>query len=515
MAYTLLDFLQSEIVPEIKLVTKSIDFSKIPVANISVQEAIFKTFIHDGEIILSTALGCEYSPERFLDMIKILKGTPTAAVLFAFKDEKMMVPPAVVEFANEISLPIFVIPWKYHFSDIQKALFKAIQAKELSLYQSIQNTLINLFFELHPLDDAAYHIGKLFNCYVEILDDLENVLGKSKVGTNHTQEVDSVSLFDIKINGSFVGQLKIYSDALSVEDEKQVDIYEKYLIFPLSLWFNRREIENITETRLKNDFVWNLAHGNFTSLKEMIRQGHLLGFDLNLPYICIAMTAIIDKPSSDILEYSSKVSQNALNFERILLQEGKARRFRIMVSNVSLDFVVFLERKNGFSLNDVNSYIDSVEEKITSVFPQVTCHWGISDIDSGESDFHSLYKNASLALKYCVNDYSGRKRLTYKDTKKALITSSLCALPVVQQNAKETLQKLLDYDSTSDINLLRTLTEYIRSNYAVSQTARNLHIHRQSLLYRLEKIEMLTGMDLNNHDDLFVLEVFSRVYVSY
>ena len=47
------------------------------------------------------------------------------------------------------------------------------------------------------------------------------------------------------------------------------------------------------------------------------------------------------------------------------------------------------------------------------------------------------------------------------------------------------------------------------------QTARSLHIHRQSLSYRLEKIEQLTGMSLGSHEDLFLLEVYSRIYRSY
>jgi purine catabolism regulator len=59
---------------------------------------------------------------------------------------------------------------------------------------------------------------------------------------------------------------------------------------------------------------------------------------------------------------------------------------------------------------------------------------------------------------------------------------------------------------------MATLSEFIRSNYNTSLTARNLHIQRQSLLYRLEKIESLTGLSLSCHRDLFLLEVYSRIF---
>lgn len=123
--------------------------------------------------------------------------------------------------------------------------------------------------------------------------------------------------------------------------------------------------------------------------------------------------------------------------------------------------------------------------------------------------------NASLALQYCLNTREPRRRFTCKDTKKALITSVLSSNAEIRKNAQDVLQKRLDYDANSDIGLFETLTEYIHTNYNTSQTDRNLHIHRQSLLYRLEKTQALTGMSLTEHEDLFILETFSRIYAAF
>ncbi len=45
----------------------------------------------------------------------------------------------------------------------------------------------------------------------------------------------------------------------------------------------------------------------------------------------------------------------------------------------------------------------------------------------------------------------------------------------------------------------------------VSKTARELNLHRQSLLYRLKKIEALTNRSLSNTDDLFLLNLSIRL----
>ncbi|NLF28384.1 MAG: PucR family transcriptional regulator, partial [Clostridiales bacterium] len=77
------------------------------------------------------------------------------------------------------------------------------------------------------------------------------------------------------------------------------------------------------------------------------------------------------------------------------------------------------------------------------------------------------------------------------------------------------LEKLLEYDRSSKSDLLGTLSVFIRCNYNTSMTARKLHIHRQSLLYRLEKIEALTEMSLKCHRDLFLLEICTRIFLDY
>ncbi|MCK5130441.1 MAG: helix-turn-helix domain-containing protein, partial [Clostridiales bacterium] len=41
----------------------------------------------------------------------------------------------------------------------------------------------------------------------------------------------------------------------------------------------------------------------------------------------------------------------------------------------------------------------------------------------------------------------------------------------------------------------------------LSEAARNLYIHRNTLIYRLEKIQRMTGLDLRNFEDAVLLKV--------
>ncbi len=60
---------------------------------------------------------------------------------------------------------------------------------------------------------------------------------------------------------------------------------------------------------------------------------------------------------------------------------------------------------------------------------------------------------------------------------------------------------LEDYDNKNNAELYHTLYVFLRCNCSLVQTAQTLHIHRNSLLYRIERIRELTGVDLEDPDN--------------
>lgn len=509
--YTLRHLLESGILSDARLLTTPADFSHIEIRSVSVQEFPLDDFIQKNELVLSTALGCDTAPDRFALLVQGAVDAGAAAVAFAFKDASTALPPHVLAVANSAGLPLLQIPWKLRFSKIQSAVLSAIQEDKLAVFQHTQNQLFDLFFESNPLEAAAACIARQFACPVRITNASEEELAASAscAGADNTTQTQ----IRIHLNGILMGYL--YLTLPSVFLDGKEPLFEKFLAFPLSLWFNKRHIENMTALRLKNDFIRNLATGNYDSFQEMAQQGAQLHFDLGKPYTCIVMKAEFRDGQSSQAEYSSKIAKDAAEIEDIMLQEGKRRQLSTMVTNLSLEFTIYLENRPYSADQEVQDYVDRIEDQIAQAFPAFQCRWGISETNLHAPDFRRLYANASLALQYCMNTRGTRHRLTYKDTKKALIISVLSSHESVRKNAQEILQPLMDYDKASDIGLFSTLVEYLRTNYNTSQTARNLHIHRQSLLYRMEKIEQLTGMSLHDHEDLFVLEALSRIYTAF
>ena len=66
-----------------------------------------------------------------------------------------------------------------------------------------------------------------------------------------------------------------------------------------------------------------------------------------------------------------------------------------------------------------------------------------------------------------------------------------------------------DYDRKHSTDFLATLRAYIYNLCDTAATASELHIHRNTLLYRLNKMEELTGFSLKNHD------IFMHLMISF
>lgn len=69
------------------------------------------------------------------------------------------------------------------------------------------------------------------------------------------------------------------------------------------------------------------------------------------------------------------------------------------------------------------------------------------------------------------------------------------------------LPKLAEYDRENGANLALTLHTYLKHSCSTTETARALYLHRNSVIYRLRRIEELCDIDLNDTDTRFRLRL--------
>ena len=64
------------------------------------------------------------------------------------------------------------------------------------------------------------------------------------------------------------------------------------------------------------------------------------------------------------------------------------------------------------------------------------------------------------------------------------------------------LRPVLDYDDQHNSRLVETLDAFLQNQRSWQQTAQARHIHRQTVMYRIRKVEALTSRDLADTNSL-------------
>ncbi|MBS6397940.1 MAG: helix-turn-helix domain-containing protein [Clostridiales bacterium] len=73
------------------------------------------------------------------------------------------------------------------------------------------------------------------------------------------------------------------------------------------------------------------------------------------------------------------------------------------------------------------------------------------------------------------------------------------------------LTRLYKHDVVSQTSYIETLKVYLDNNMNMAQTARELYVHRSTLVERLKNIETLLGMDLKNADSRLQLSLILKI----
>lgn len=112
------------------------------------------------------------------------------------------------------------------------------------------------------------------------------------------------------------------------------------------------------------------------------------------------------------------------------------------------------------------------------------------------TSFNSYYHQAKVALSYGTEKFAGIRpeiamRYFTDETSKDIFGANM---------AHPALEKLKEYDAKHGGELYKTLYYFLRHERSLIDSSRALNIHRNSLIYRIDKIRQLTDVDLDDAD---------------
>ncbi|MDE6592426.1 MAG: helix-turn-helix domain-containing protein [Oscillospiraceae bacterium] len=167
------------------------------------------------------------------------------------------------------------------------------------------------------------------------------------------------------------------------------------------------------------------------------------------------------------------------------------------------DIVLVKEIKSNVESKDLEKLARSISDTLSGEF-YTRVNVGIGTSVLGVKDLARSFKEAQIALevgkvfdtdKSVVSyDNLGIARLIYH------LPTTLCETFLQEVFKKNSIESL-------DHETLFTIQKFFENSLNVSETSRKLFVHRNTLVYRLEKIKKLTGLDLREFDHAIIFKI--------
>lgn len=180
------------------------------------------------------------------------------------------------------------------------------------------------------------------------------------------------------------------------------------------------------------------------------------------------------------------------------------------------DFVTAVDEKNvillkGLDKTDSYADLERIAHTISdtlSMEAMVSVRVSYGTIVEELKDASKSYKEAKMALEVGRVFYSDKNILAYNELGIGRLIhqlpSSLCEM-FLKEVFEGDVAELFDEEE------LTTVLSFFDNNLNISETARKLYIHRNTLMYRLEKIQKKTGLDVRRFDDALTFKIAMMV----
>ena len=225
--------------------------------------------------------------------------------------------------------------------------------------------------------------------------------------------------------------------------------------------------------------------------------------------------------------------------KKLHIEVGVRRVVFLIESNETIDVQAQDALKEFFS-SESNDFVTAVDEKNIIVVKELQAEDGYEEVQKIAASMLDMLSSevmlpTRVAYGTIVNEIKEVSR-SYKEAKMALEVGKIffvdrkivaydalgigrliyqLPIPLCKMFIKEIFVDVSPDDF--DEETLETISKFFENNLNVSETSRQLFIHRNTLVYRLDKLDRATGLDLRVFDDAITFQIALMVvkYMKY
>ena len=304
-------------------------------------------------------------------------------------------------------------------------------------------------------------------------------------------------VFPVVIKNKIKKYLNIFKKDLNWEQMR----IARAAMYSLAVMETCRYAQVELEDRIMKSLVLGLISDKAEASK-IHGEKQVLGFDLSREAV-FAVVQIKAAPGKWQIEevLRSIISDLYINASAIAINDEQA--------------VLLIQTSEGYTLEStvVNESLQVIFEGLKMIFSGCKVKIGVGRQCFKPRDYKVAYNEACQALSFTGPKQGNEEGVIYYHSLRLM---GVLLHPVNEQTlpvfVRLILGKLHEYSVAHNINLIESLECYLKHNCCIQSAARELFIHPNTLRYRLEKAEKVSGLDLADNDTKLELQLAIKLY---
>ena len=317
------------------------------------------------------------------------------------------------------------------------------------------------------------------------------------------------------VGNEYVGLMNCYSSKalnwsadeqlLSVTIASQVALAIKHL--------QHIEADILTQKNLVKSLFDDLFSGNEGLEESLYRRASFLGCDLTLPHVVVSMEISSLNPAHGGDRGLQETERLAL-YRRVmnmLSQRLHAKYPNTLVGERGRTLIGLLRVGEHAPLHQLASWLDELVRQVRAE-QQVYLSVGVGNPCYSLNEYQRGFAEASEALEIglFLNQEGGAMQFNalgvYRYIYKFARTDTL------HDEYQQQILSIAEYDQRKSTHLLETLEAFLESGGNTAKAYNQLHIHRNTMLQRMERLQALCTIDLESLEHRLPLLVALKVY---
>ena len=537
MSINISDVLKMEEWKECRLVAgnKGVDREILYIDAMEVPDII--PWIKKNELMITTGYAMNRDEGVLLDIIKAMAkaGSSGIALKTKFFGE---ITQKIKDLANELQVPVIEVPRDMAFINLANPLMKKVvnaQNQKLEFNKAMNEKFLEIQIEGGGFQEICAVLGEMLGCLILVADHRQMLLGCYPEGegadrwlaknayedtTIQKQLKEYVEKSKDEIVAASAGEWEIramgiyvknkcngflYAVGLKGKFDEMSEIALRQAGVYLALEFSKKGLVEQTEYYQDNNFFFDLISGNIQTEEDAVKRARGLKWP-SFSYILVV--GDIDE-FEKVIRNKTEAEVNIFKDEIMQIHKDVLRRHRqcFFVGNKSDSFHCLFTK--DIEKSEILKCMKEIQRQIYKNYGAwITI--GVSTEIFSYHDFIMAYKKARTAI--TIGKKRGKREICFiEDLRLEEAFFEMAKMDIFREFVDETLLELKMHDEKYGTPFLETLKTLAEHHGARKETAETLFLHRNTLAYRIRRIEQLTGADLNDPDVLFQVNLVMKI----